>query len=229
MALDHKAIVHEIDSVLAKNANAFASTDDVIAFHAMMVSTLRRLAPPGSTYFKSLAGHEELLSKHDSMEVSRDLPTMVGLLTALRDEYANGNLQSVIELVYADVLSDFLEMARHLLEQGYKDPAAVVIGSVLEAHLHNLCHKHGLAVTYSNGQPRNADVLNADLKGAGAYDKGDQKAVTACLDLRNKAAHGKYNECTKEQVALLLENVRNFLQRVTVGKPFRITGLESPH
>jgi hypothetical protein len=31
-------------------------------------------------------------------------------------------------------------------------------------------------------------MLNADLKGAGAYDKRDQKAVTAWLDLRNKAA-----------------------------------------
>jgi len=214
MALDHKAIVHQIDSILARNAKAFASTDDVIAFHASMVSTLRKLAPPGSTYFETLARHEELLSKHGIMEVSRDLPTMVGLLTALRDEYANGYLQSVIALVYADVFSDLLEMARRLLEQGYKDPAAVVIGSVLESHLHNLCNKHGLAMTYSNGQPRNADVLNADLKSAGAYDKGEQKAVTAWLDLRNKAAHGKYNEYTKEQVLLLLENVHNFLQRI---------------
>jgi hypothetical protein len=148
------------------------------------------------------------------MEVSRNLPTMIGLLTALRDGCANGYLQSVIETVYADVFSDLLEMARHLLEQGYKDPAAVVIGSVLESHLHMPCNKHGLAITYSNGQPRNADLLNTDLKGAGAYDKGDQKATTAWLDLRNKAAHGKYNEYTKEQVALLLEKVRNFLQRV---------------
>jgi hypothetical protein len=214
MALDHKAIANQIDTILARNTKAFASTDDVIAFHAMMVSTLRRLAPPGSTYFKSLAGHEELLSKRGIMEISQDLPTLVGLLTALRNEYANGYLQSVIELVYADVFSDFLEMARYLLEQDYKDPAAVVIGSVLESHLHNLCHKHGLAITYSNGQPRNADTLNADLKGAGAYDKGEQKTVTTWLDLRNKAAHGKYNEYTKEQVALLLENVRTFLQKV---------------
>jgi hypothetical protein len=216
MALDHKAIANQIDTILARNTKAFASTDDVIAFHAMMVSTLRRLAPPGSTYFKSLAAHEELVSKHGIMEISQDLPAMVGLLTALRDEYANGYLQSVIDLVYADVFSDFLEMARYLLEQGYKDPAAVVIGSVLESHFHKLCNKYGLAITYSNGQPRNADTLNADLKGAGAYDKSEQKAVTTWLDLRNKAAHGKYNEYTKEQVALLLENVRTFLQKVPI-------------
>jgi hypothetical protein len=36
MTLDHKAIVHQIDSILARNAKAFASTDDVIAFHAVM-------------------------------------------------------------------------------------------------------------------------------------------------------------------------------------------------
>jgi hypothetical protein len=214
MALDHKAIIGQIDSVLARNSKAFASTDDVIAFHAMMVSTLRRLAPPGSAYSKSLAGHEELLSKRGIMEISQDIPAMVGLLSALRDEYANGYLKSVIELVYADVFSDFLEMAQILLEQGYKDPAVVVIGSVLELHLHKLCTKHGLTIIYTNGQPRNAEALNTDLKAAGAYDTADQKGVTAWLDLRNKAAHGKYNEYTRERVALLLENVRNFLQRI---------------
>jgi hypothetical protein len=214
MALDHKAIVSQIDGVLARNSKAFTSTDDVIAVHAMMVSTLRRLAPPGSTYSKSLAGHEELLSKHGILEISGDIPAMVGLLSALRDEYANGYLKSVIALVYADVFSDFLEMARCLLEQGCKDPAVVVIGTVLEAHLHNLCNKHGLAITYTDGQPRNAEALNADLKSAGAYDTGDQKGVTAWLDLRNKASHGKYNEYTRDHVAVLLENVRNFLQRI---------------
>jgi hypothetical protein len=56
--------------------------------------------------------------------------------------------------------------------------------------------------------------LNADLAKAGKYDKGDQKQVTAWLDLRNKAAHGKYTEYTKERVDLMLDGVRNFVSRV---------------
>ena len=55
--------------------------------------------------------------------------------------------------------------------------------------------------------------MNAELAGANVYSKLDQKNVTAWLDLRNKAAHGKYGEYTKEQVALLIQSVRDFITR----------------
>ena len=124
------------------------------------------------------------------------------------------HLQSVVELVHADVFADFLDMAQHLLEQGYKDPAAVMTGSVLEAHLRKLCDKYSIPVLKPDGSPKTADTLNGELKTAGAYNLLDQKNVTAWLDLRNKAAHGRYTEYTKEQVGLMLENVRNFISRI---------------
>jgi hypothetical protein len=62
-----------------------------------------------------------------------------GTLQALRDDYESGYLQSVVELVHADIFADFLDMADYLIQQGYKDPAAVVAGSVLEEHLRKLC------------------------------------------------------------------------------------------
>jgi hypothetical protein len=43
--------------------------------------------------------------------------------------------------------------------------------------------------------------------------KMDQKNVTAWLDLRNKAAHGHYEQYQKEQVALLISGVRDFITR----------------
>ena len=48
------------------------------------------------------------------------------------------------------------------------------------------------------------------------YNKLDQKNVTAWLDLRNKAAHGKYQEYTKEQVSLMLQSLSDFMVRVTL-------------
>ena len=104
-------------------------------------------------------------------------------------------------------------MAEYLLAEGYKDPAAVVIGSVLEEHLRQVCAKNGIGVA-SAGKPKKADQLNAELAGSGIYTKLDQKSVTGWLDLRNKAAHGKYSEYTKERVDLMLDGVRNFLLRV---------------
>jgi uncharacterized protein (DUF2164 family) len=57
------------------------------------------------------------------------------MLQAHRQDYEAGYLQSVVELVHADIFADFLEMADYLLQQGYKDPAAVITGSVFGAHL----------------------------------------------------------------------------------------------
>jgi hypothetical protein len=118
----------------------------------------------------------------------------------------------VTELIHAETFANFVEMAEYLLSEGYKDPAAVIIGSVLEEHLRQLCIKNGLATEVA-GKAKKADQLNSDLAGKSIYSKLDQKSITSWLDLRNKAAHGKYGEYTKDQVALLLLGVQNFLTR----------------
>ena len=130
----------------------------------------------------------------------------------MRADYAAGYLLSVEQLIGANLFSDFIEMAEHLLEQGYKDPAAVLVGGVLEEHLRQLCARNGVPVDVG-GKPKKADSMNADLLTAGVYQKLDQKSVTAWLDLRNKAAHGKYGEYSAQQVQLLLQGVRDFLTR----------------
>jgi len=58
--------------------------------------------------------------------------------------------------------------------------------------------------------------MNADLTKADVYNKLDEKNVTAWLHLRNKAAHGKYDEYTKEQVNLQYSAVSDFITRVPI-------------
>ena len=137
---------------------------------------------------------------------------LLGILKALRADYAAGYMTTVEELIHADLFSDFLEMAAHLINQGYKDPGAVLVGSVLEEHLRKLCLKNDRAVSVGSNYKK-ADTLNADLASAQVYSKLDQKIITAWLDLRNKAAHGRYAEYTKDQVQLMLEGVRDFVAR----------------
>ena len=141
------------------------------------------------------------------------LEPLRGLLKAIRIDYEAGYTQTVVELIHADVFADFLDMADYLLRGDYKDAAAVITGSVLEEHLRKLCAKHGNDIVKGNGSPKTADTLNADLAAAGVYTKLDQKSVTAWLDLRNKAAHGKYTEYVKEQVELMLQGVQEFAAR----------------
>jgi len=144
---------------------------------------------------------------------ARSISILVGVLQALREDYNLGYLRTLKELIHADVFSDFLEMANHLMSEGYKDPAAVLAGGVLEEHLRQLCNKSGIAIT--DGKDfKKADLLNSELAKVTAYSKLDQKNIVAWLDLRNKAAHGRYSDYTLEQVELLIGSIRDFITRV---------------
>ena len=97
-----------------------------------------------------------------------------GILSAARVELEGGWLSTTKGLISAEIFSDFLEMAQHLLDEGYKDPAAVMAGSVLEEHLRQLCQKHGIpteATRQSRPQPKKADALNADLAKKEVYNQ----------------------------------------------------------
>jgi hypothetical protein len=140
-----------------------------------------------------------------------------GIILAARNEVAGGWATTTRGIVAAEIFADFLEMAEHLLEFNDKDPAAVMIGSTLEAHLRGLAMQCGVELTFVNGKGetvhKKADTLNADLVKAGAYGIPDQKSVTAWLDLRNRAAHGEYHMYKKENVDLMLQGVRNFFSQ----------------
>jgi hypothetical protein len=110
-------------------------------------ATIRRLAPPGSAYLEQM--DLVLNMKFAALVRSREEEIefrLQGILHALRDDYAADRLQTFQELVHADLFSDFLEMAEYFLQEGYKDPAAVMAGGVLEEHLRKLCGKHGITL-----------------------------------------------------------------------------------
>lgn len=174
----------------------------------LMSSTVRQFSPPGSQYEKNL---NDMLDKSFATN-SYYLPHLVGMLAALKQAYEKGYLHTVEELIHADLFSDFFEMSEYLLSEGYKDPAAVISGSVLEEHLRKLCIRNSITVE-TTGKPKKADTLNSELAAKTVYSKLDQKSVTAWLDLRNKAAHGKYSGYNKEQVDLMIKSVRDFLSR----------------
>jgi hypothetical protein len=182
-----------------------------VEVNTRILAAIDRLAPSGSEYRRQ--------AHQIDGEVDLDLRILMGrlggILKALRDDYATGSMQSLEELIHGDLFSDFLDMAEHLLEQGYKDAAAVMAGSVLEEHLRKLCTKNGIDTTFKTPQqdtkPKKLDTMNADLTKNKVYNQSDQKLVTAWAAVRNSAAHGKYNEYTPEKVDLMIRGVRNFV------------------
>lgn len=147
---------------------------------------------------------------------SNHIEAAIDILETIKKEIEQGWLTSIRGLVSAEIFSDFLEMADHLLDNSYKDAAAVMIGSILEEHLRQLCLKNGLDTKITKGAGTiniKADALNNSLAKAGIYNKLDQKSVTANLDLRNQAAHGHYAGYDIKQVKLMYDSVSDFLTR----------------
>ena len=120
---------------------------------------------------------------HDYSLVTQAL----GSLKAAKDDYEQGFLFETRILIEAEVFDEFLEQAEYLLGSGYFQPAAVVIGSVLEDGLRKLCARHGIPLST---KPK-IDTMNVNLAKQGVYNKLTQKRVTMLADIRNKAAHGE--------------------------------------
>jgi hypothetical protein len=111
-----------------------------------------------------------------------------GVLRAALEDYEQGYLFKLRELVEAEVFSDLLDQAKALLEAGYFAPAAVVIGAVLEDGLRRLAIRSRLELP----EMPKLDRINAELAKAGLYSKLVQKRITAIADIRNSAAHGNW-------------------------------------
>lgn len=185
--------------------------DEIVRFVARARAAIHRIGGPSSTY---VLQSEEIMREREF--VGAKGKRMAGVLASLRADINSGYLRSVSELIHGELFGDFLEMAQHLVDEGYKDAAAVIAGSALEAHIRQLSQKAGIALETSDSsgiRPKKADTLNAELAKSSVYSKLDQKNVTSWLALRNDAAHGHYDRYEETQVKLLIAGIRDFISR----------------
>jgi hypothetical protein len=165
---------------------------------------ISKLYNANSSYLSTFNNFMRIMHAYQlHMGSATNLSELIGVLNAIEHDLENGLLEKVTHLVAADIFSNFLEMAEHLLDEGYKDAATVMIGSVLEEHLRQLCHNHGIDTHYiskGDSMPKKANLINDDLRKEGVYGPIEQKQVLAWLGIRNSAAHGRYSDYTPEQV-----------------------------
>lgn len=156
----------------------------------------------------SVYGERALNDDRENSSSSR-AQLLVGVLRTLREDYSNDRLTRVRQRIRVETLSEALDIAEHLLEEeSLKDPAAVMAGGVLEQHLRKLCESRGVIVAE---RPK-LDIMNADLARAGVIHKTLQKQVTAWAGIRNEAAHADYGNYTEENVRLMIQGIRHFLE-----------------
>lgn len=130
-----------------------------------------------------------------------------GVILAAQADYLDGGVIKLRSLIEAEVFDDLLEQAENLLGAGYYVAAAVLAGAVLEDALRKLCKQQEIELPES---PK-VDRMNSDLAKKGLYNQLTMKEITAKSDLRNKAAHGRSTEFTREHVAAMVPWVRRFV------------------
>lgn len=170
------------------------------------------------SFLKSILGEEHYYAKFKSgvkFYSDYNLVLAIELLKKIKTDVEEDWLDNLKGIVSAELFTDFLDMAEHLLEEGYKDPAAVIIGSVLEENLRQLTLKNGMPITQTDPKsgkirPMKAESMNIELAKKQVYNLLYQKSVTSWLDLRNKAAHGLYSEYDISFVKNYLLFVRDF-------------------
>jgi hypothetical protein len=167
------------------------------------LSLISRCIGPESEHYCAMKRHFTDHPKWPHVEQS------YGILLAARDDYASGALFEIRSLVAAEIFDDLLEQGQALLQGGYKGPAAVVVGAVLEDALRKLCAKHSIELP----EKPKLDAMNANLAKANIYNVLTQKKITALAGIRNDAAHGKWDSFSPADVEGMVLWTSDFMQR----------------
>jgi hypothetical protein len=130
----------------------------------------------------------------------------------------SGFLEKVASHIEAEIAADYMGQAEHLLGEGQTGrfdhvPAAVLSGAVLEKALRKLCDQQqpAIPVVTATGVPKTLNPLIDDLKKAGVFNELKAKQLRAWADIRNKAAHGEFEQFDRGDVEQMLQGITNFL------------------
>ena len=181
-------------------AGDYVKDDPFYQWRAGALSFLKAVFGENSTHFQEFQQRCQHSSYHHALEGQ-------SILKAAKEDIEGGYLKKLEDLVTADIFTDFLEMAEYLLEQGYKDPAASLIGAVLEDGLRKIAKKNDITLK----SKENISSLNRKIADAKIYNRLVQKQVEVWNEIRDNADHGKFSEYNADSVQEMYSDVRHFL------------------
>ena len=189
-----------------QNPGSIATLDErrYTEWRSQALALLTQVFDPGHTYTAAFR------SQVDDGARIRHVERGLGVLQAALEDVKEGHLETLQEMAVAEVFSDFLDQADHLLQNGYSAPAASLTGAVLEKGLRALATRKGIAVRARD----NLSSLNNKIGDKGVYNRLRQKQVAFWIDVRNAADHGNFDDFTDRDVSDLIKGVQSFLATV---------------
>lgn len=150
---------------------------------------------------------ENLIPKSGISNVihAHEVYDFVGVLEAALSDLENGFLTGQEFFIAGEVFDSILEQAKYLVQNNYKDPAAVLARVVLEDALKRIARTEGV------DENQKASIINDELKKKSRFSQPQWRFIQGWLDIGNAAAHGKFGEYTEDDVIKMIEDVERFL------------------
>ena len=191
----------------------FMKLTEFVEWRTSVSSILDVVVPYGSIHRKAVDGFPSL----DNELETRDYG--LSFLKSVRYDFENGFFEGISSEIDAEISADYLSQAESLLS--YSRPsdkgevaAAVISGAVLEHGLRVLCNKLE--------PPEPTEVKNKNLSLGGliealkkrkVFNELTAKQLRSWADIRNSAAHGKFEEFNRSQVESMVSGILDFLAR----------------
>lgn len=183
-----------------------------VEWRTSCVTLLDSIIPSNSIHRSTVAHFRLLENKPDTLEFG------ISFLLSIKDDFENGYLGSLYLEVETELSADYLGQAESLLKEGASGiyehiPAAVLAGAVLEKSLKTICQKQNPPINLVNdtGKPLQLNALIDRLKKENVYNEVLAKQLRAWADIRNSAAHGEFENFSKEQVESMLHGIQSFI------------------
>lgn len=137
------------------------------------------------------------------------LEQIEGILQGTKANLEAGFLDDLTSKILLDLKGDFLSSAQQLVDEGQKDPAAVLASVVLEDSLKRLAQKHG----FEGLENKEMSVVAGSLLAKGVIEKTTNQSIQSFKALRNAALHAQWSEVSVEAVKLLLVFLPAFMEK----------------
>lgn len=190
-----------------------ASYPEFVEWRTSCIAILDQVVPVGSLLRKTVDALDTLNNEPSKVEFA------VAFLRSVRKELERGSLDALSLQIEANVLTDYMAQASELLAEKGEEltyiPAAVLAGASLERALRTLCEALAPPEPVKNerGEFLGMNALIDTLKRRQAFNELQSKQLRAWAAIRNSAAHGKFEEFTRNQVEQMLAGIGDFLAR----------------
>lgn len=180
---------------------ATLNTQEYANWRSQSLAFLTDLLGSEHVYTKSFSTNTKDSGKIESTRAG------LGVLLAVSEDIEQGFIETVRQLITAEVFADLFDQAAYLLGSGYKVPAASLTGAVLENGLRTIATSKGVQVRTSD----DLSSLNQKLAEKDVYTRLTQKKVHVWIDIRNKADHGHFNQINEQDVDDFIKGAQSLL------------------